>query len=264
MKTRSRFGTILTTLTIVAFAASVVSPLAARADSKGMKLLEEIDQAVSDVVQSVLPTVVNISSSKTQEADNPLAGSPLEEFFHFYNRRGNEPRSFKSYSLGSGIIVDGKKGYILTNNHVVEGAEEIYVDFFASDGSIERFEGKAFNDPKTELALVKIKDMKGKTLPQARLGDSDTLKVGHMVLAIGSPFQKSQSVSRGSSALWVGRKADHSSSESFIKTSSRPTPRSTRAIAAAPCLTFMAKSSGSTPTSIPPAAALKASDSQFP
>jgi len=197
MKTRSRFGTTLATLAVIAFAVSFVSPLTARAENKGLKLLEDIDQAVSEVVQSVLPTVVNISSSKTQEADNPLAGSPLEEFFHFYNRRGNEPRSFKSYSLGSGIIVDGRRGYILTNNHVVEGAEEIYVDFFSSDGSVERFEGDAFNDPKTELALVKIKDMKGKTLPEARLGDSDTLKVGHMVLAIGSPFQKSQSVSRG-------------------------------------------------------------------
>lgn len=197
MNTRHRVVLPALALAVFALAAGFLFPLSARAESKGLKLLEEIDQAVSEVVQSVLPTVVNISSSKTQEADNPLAGSPLEEFFHFYNRRGNEPRSFKSYSLGSGIIVDGKKGYILTNNHVVEGAEEIFVDFFAPDGSVERFEGEAFNDPKTELALVKIKDMKGKTLPEARLGNSDSLKVGHMVLAIGSPFQKSQSVSRG-------------------------------------------------------------------
>jgi len=169
---------------------------AQEARSGGLQDLERMNEALASSIDKVLPTVVNISSTKTEEIKNPFEGSPFEEWF-FHQFRDREERTIKSYSLGSGIIIDGKKGYVLTNNHVVEGAEEILITYYAADGSTERFEGQAFPDPKTELALVKIKDMKGMQLPEAKLGDSDSLRVGHLVLAIGNPFQKSQSVSMG-------------------------------------------------------------------
>ena len=167
------------------------------ANKEGIRFLEQMNQALSDSIKTALPTVVNIRSAKTQEVSNPMEGSPFEDFFFFHRPKNQDPRAFRSFSLGSGVIVDGEKGYILTNNHVVEGAEEIFVDYFDPDGGTISFEGEAFNDPKTELAMVKIKDLKGVTLPEAILGDSDTLEVGYIVLAIGSPFQKSQSVSKG-------------------------------------------------------------------
>ena len=161
--------------------------------SPGLEALEQINEAMAETIDGVLPTVVNIRSQKKQVVTNPFEGTPFEDILPW--KRGQQPRL--AMSLGSGIIIDGKKGYILTNNHVVEGADQIYVDFFDLDGTHQEFEGEAFPDVKTELALVKIKDMEGKVLPEATLGDSDSLRVGHQVMAIGSPFQKAQSVSRG-------------------------------------------------------------------
>ncbi len=156
-------------------------------------LLEQINDALASSVEEVLPTVVNISSERKQEIkiSNPFEGTPFEDLFRLPEGKR------KDVSLGSGIIVDGRQGYILTNNHVVEAADRIYIEYHGTDGTRESFEGEAFTDPKTELALVKIKDLQGMVLPEARLGDSDTLRVGHLALAIGSPFGKQQSVSMG-------------------------------------------------------------------
>ena len=100
------------------------------------------------------------------------------------------PRKRKEQSLGSGVIVS-EDGYIVTNNHVVEGADEIKV--VLSDR--REFVGKVVGaDPKTDLAIVKIKDS---DLPAIVWGDSDQIEVGEFVLAIGSPFGLNQTVTSG-------------------------------------------------------------------
>jgi serine protease Do len=114
-------------------------------------------------------------------------------------------------SLGSGFIID-KEGYIITNNHVIEGADEITVKL--SDK--EEFDAKIIGrDPKTDIALIKIDP--DKDLPVAQLGDSDKLKVGEWVMAIGNPFGLDQTVTAGIvSAKW--RKLGMGPYEDFIQT----------------------------------------------
>ena len=93
--------------------------------------------------------------------------------------------------LGSGVIIDSEKGYIVTNNHVVEDADELKITM----GDRREFDGKVVGtDPQTDIAVVKIE---GKNLPSAKLGDSDTIRVGQWAIAIGNPFGLSQTVSIG-------------------------------------------------------------------
>jgi serine protease Do len=115
-------------------------------------------------------------------------GDPFEQFRHFF---GQIPREYKQHGLGSGVIVSSD-GYILTNNHVVGGAEEIHVTLMDKREFTAKVIGK---DPKTDLALIKI-DTTDK-LPAAVLGDSDTTEVGDWVVAIGDPFGFSLTVTAG-------------------------------------------------------------------
>jgi len=143
--------------------------------------------------------VVNINTSKTlrrrmqQLPRGPRGQMPFggeEEFFnHFFGQMPD--RDLKQQSLGSGFIVD-KEGYILTNNHVVEEADDIRVTLL--DGRSYDAEVKG-RDPKTDIALIKIKPENG--LPVATLGDSDALLVGEWVIAIGNPFGFGHTVTAG-------------------------------------------------------------------
>jgi serine protease Do len=113
-------------------------------------------------------------------------GSPFEEFFNeFFKKGGDQPRADrKTSSLGSGFVVDGKEGLIVTNHHVIEGADEITVNFH--DGSklkVDRVLGK---DTKTDLALLKVTPKK--PLTAVKFGSAETVKVGDWVIAIGNPF----------------------------------------------------------------------------
>jgi len=139
------------------------------------------------VAKADTPAVVNIST--TQVVKNPLAdqGAP-EDFFHQFF--GNMPRTFQTHSLGSGFIIRSD-GYIVTNNHVVDGASEIKVKL--SDG--REFPGKVVGrDQKTDLALVKIE---ATGLPVLSFGDSAKLEVGQPVMAIGNPFGLEGTVTTG-------------------------------------------------------------------
>lgn len=153
-------------------------------------------QSFADLVEKVKPAVVNISTEKTVR----IPGSPFRHFF------GDEPfgdffkwffedipdRELKQQSLGSGFIID-KEGYIITNNHVVEGADEIKVKL--ADG--REFKAKVVGrDPKTDLALIKITTL-FKDLPVLTFGDSDKIRVGDWVLAIGNPFGLEHTVTQG-------------------------------------------------------------------
>ncbi|OGW43277.1 MAG: hypothetical protein A2132_00335, partial [Nitrospirae bacterium RBG_16_43_11] len=159
--------------------------------------LAETEKAFVEISKRVTPAVVNISTTKTMKGMEKGQFSPFFQDPFFRRFFGDEffrehemPRKRKEQSLGSGVIVS-EDGYIVTNNHVVEGADEIKV--LLSDR--REFVGKVVGaDPKTDLAIVKIKDS---DLPAIVWGDSDQIEVGEFVLAIGSPFGLNQTVTSG-------------------------------------------------------------------
>jgi serine protease Do len=156
----------------------------------------------ADLVEQLKPAVVNIST--TQVVKGPQRGlggfalprqfserRPFDEFFERFFGGGSPERALRRSSLGSGFIIN-KDGHIVTNNHVVENATDIKVSL--SDK--EEFEAKVVGrDPKTEVALIKIEARRD--LPVAPLGDSDQLRVGEWVVAIGNPFGLGQTVTVG-------------------------------------------------------------------
>jgi len=173
--------------------------------------MRQTAKAFSEIVSSVSPSVVNISS--TRGARGLAEGDEVEEFFNpfDFDRKGTE------LSLGSGVIVSGD-GYIITNNHVVAEAEDIKVTLFDK----RTFRGEMVGaDPKTDLAIVRIE---ASGLPTAMWGDSDKLSVGEFVLAIGNPFSLSHTVTMGIVSA-VGRAnvgiADY---EDFIQTDAAINP----------------------------------------
>ena len=146
------------------------------------------------------PTVVNIRTAKNikpklrprrQQQQNPFGNNFFDDFFnHFFDERPQQ-RPRREQSLGTGFIISSD-GYILTNNHVVNGADDVMVKL--SDGREVKGEIKGV-DEKVDLALIKISE-NGK-LPVAELGDSDNLEVGEWVMAIGNPFGLSHTVTAG-------------------------------------------------------------------
>jgi len=181
--------------------------------------LAKIGQATAELAEAVKPSVVNISTTRTvklQGGVNPFFDDPL--FKRFFGDQFRMPKERKSASLGSGVIVD-PKGFILTANHVIQGAEEIKVTL--SDK--REFKGKVIgSDAMTDIGIIKIDA--GDELPAIRWGDSDTLRVGETVLAIGSPYGLSQTVTMGIVSA-VGRAnvgiADY---EDFIQTDAAINP----------------------------------------
>ncbi len=164
----------------------------------------------ADIAHDLLPAVVNISSThKAKEDDTQDLGEgapempdlppgfPEDFFEQFLNKRGGGngggmPSPVPPASLGSGFVIDAQKGYIVTNNHVVQDADEVRVTF-QDDTTIEaKIVGK---DEKMDLALLKIET--DKKLSDVKFGDSDVLRVGDWVLAIGNPFGLGGTVTAG-------------------------------------------------------------------
>jgi serine protease Do len=154
----------------------------------------------ADLVERLKPTVVNISTTKTIRSGDMRSpfggGSHFDRYFggdDFFERFfGDTPRrEFKQRSLGSGFIISAD-GYIFTNNHVIERADKILVKL--SDGR-EYKADVIGRDAKTDLALIKIKP--GNSLPVVEIGDSEKLRVGEWVVAIGNPFGLEQTVTAG-------------------------------------------------------------------
>jgi serine protease Do len=155
----------------------------------------------STIVNRVEPAVVNIAttqvidrkSTKRHRSQQDQPDDPSEDFFfHFFDGRpeGQQPQAERS--LGSGVILD-KRGYILTNNHVVDQATKIQVQL---NGDTTKYTAKVIGvDEDTDLAVIKIDA--GKELPSAKLGNSDGVQVGDWVLAIGSPFGLNATVTAG-------------------------------------------------------------------
>ena len=153
----------------------------------------------SELAENARPAVVNIRTVKTIQGGgrvfNHFFGQPFNDkdffrqFTNPFNRRGPS-RDYKQNSLGSGFIID-RKGYIVTNYHVVDGADEILVKMYNDKEYAATVVG---GDPKTDLALIKIE---AEGLVPLKLGSSDELKVGSWVVAIGSPFGLEQTVTAG-------------------------------------------------------------------
>jgi serine protease Do len=144
----------------------------------------------ADLVERLKPTVVNISTTKTVRGGGMRSPFGGDDFFERFF--GDIPkREFKQRSLGSGFIISAD-GYIFTNNHVIERADKILVKLF--DGREYKAEVIG-RDANTDLALIKIKP--GNSLPVAEIGDSEKLRVGEWVIAIGNPFGLEQTVTAG-------------------------------------------------------------------
>jgi serine protease Do len=177
-------------------------------------------QVFVSLAERLMPATVNISTStapkKKMRQIHPFQGDErFREFFgeDFFDKFFDQmPQSeIPSKSLGSGFIID-KEGYIITNNHVIEGADEIKVKLSDKEEFDAEIVGK---DRKTDIALIKIAPPPG--LPVVNLGDSDALKVGEWVMAIGNPFGLDQTVTVGIvSAKW--RKLGMGPYEDFIQT----------------------------------------------
>ncbi len=167
-------------------------------------------EAFSDIVQKVSPAVVNISTVRTM---SPEERGPLYDFFEPFHRG----KRYREESMGSGVIVSSD-GYILTNHHVIEGAEEIKVTLFDK----RTYRAKVIGvDPKTDLALIKIKE---KGLPVVPWADSDKLRVGEFVLAFGNPFGLSHTVTMGIVSATGRANVGVADYEDFIQTDAAINP----------------------------------------
>ena len=144
-------------------------------------ILKQFSDQFANIAEKVNPAVVTILTEKKIDMSQSNRNSPQEDLFRFYFNQPRQ-REYKSSALGSGVILDAKKGYIITNNHVVEDVDEITVRLLDKSEYEATIIGK---DPKSDLAVIKIK---AKNLSDIALGDSDKLRVGEWVIAVGSPF----------------------------------------------------------------------------
>lgn len=152
-------------------------------------------ESFSELAAALSPSVVNISTTMVvdgQGGNFPTfpPGSPFEDFLEEFRDRGGQQRS---QALGSGFIIDNQKGIIVTNNHVIESADEIRVTLYNDKTFDAVLLGR---DPKTDIAVLQI-DPKDEPLTAVAFGDSDTLDVGDWVLAIGNPFGLGGTVTAG-------------------------------------------------------------------
>ncbi|MEO0751719.1 MAG: Do family serine endopeptidase [Pseudomonadota bacterium] len=152
-------------------------------------------ESFADLAEGVSPAVVNITTSTvvsqtTNQTPIVPEGSPFEDFFReFQDRNGDRPR--RSSALGSGFVIS-EDGYVVTNNHVIESADEIIIEFFSGEELEATLVG---TDPKTDIALLKVDA--DEPLPFVSFGDSDTARVGDWVVAVGNPLGQGFSVSAG-------------------------------------------------------------------
>ncbi|HKT27482.1 DegQ family serine endoprotease [Dyella sp.] len=171
--------------------------------------------SLAPMLEKVTPAVVNISSKTRVRVRNPFFDDPV--FRQFFGLQGT-PREQVEQSLGSGVIVDAAKGYILTNNHVVGGADDITVTL--QDG--RNFKGTLVGtDPATDVAVVKINADKLQALP---ISDSSTLRVGDFVVAVGEPFGLGQTVTSGIVSALGRSGLGGSSFQNFIQTDASINP----------------------------------------
>ena len=215
-------------ITLVFSLCSVLSGLHMDANARSSKIsessinfLERTGNAMAEIAEAVMPSVVNISTEKTEKVANvplsPFFNDPFFKQFFGDQFKQQTPKERKSASLGSGVIISSD-GYILTNNHVIKNADKIMVRLADKREFIGKLVGA---DPKTDLSVIKID---AEDLSSIEMGNSDELKVGALVLAIGNPYGLNQTITMGIVSA-VGRAnvgiADY---EDFIQTDAAINP----------------------------------------
>jgi serine protease Do len=207
--------TILATLTVGILIGTVVSSGVRGQEKKGSDATpltvpspQQLSNQFSQIAKQLEPSVVNINTESTIKNPHrrgmPGGGggdgqSPFDDFFdRFFGGQGGPGGdgggAIRERSLGSGVIVDSK-GYIVTNRHVIEKADRIRVAFQNDPPGVQHDAKVIGSDQETDLAVIKIDT--DKPLPAAKLGNSDSMEVGDWVLAVGSPFGLSETVTAG-------------------------------------------------------------------
>ena len=197
-------------------AAGFLAPAHAQLLERRVPNAAELRLSYAPVVQRVAPAVVNVYAAKTVVNRNPLFDDPIfRRFFGVPGDAGNQLQR----SLGSGVIVDAS-GLIVTNVHVIEGADEIKVSL--SDK--REFEATVvLKDPRTDLAVLRVKDAREK-FPVLDFSNSDALEVGDIVLAIGNPFGVGQTVTHGIVSALARTQVGVSDYQFFIQTDAAINP----------------------------------------
>ncbi len=215
------FSQVVTVLVAIWFVVSTLKPEWVRqnATGSGLTLLEaspmaagaQMPGSLSAAAKQASPAVVSIATTQAK-APNPFQNDPWFRFF-YGDREDDSPQQ----GLGSGVIVS-PEGYILTNNHVVEGAQEIEVTLSDSRRAIAKVIG---TDPDTDLAILRITLDR---LPVIVWGNSDTAQVGDRVLAIGNPFGVGQTVTSGIVSALGRNQLGINTFENFIQTDAAINP----------------------------------------
>ncbi len=189
---------------------------------KGHELLDQFSVAFESAAAKVNQSVVPIYSEQVTEVQNPFASGndAFKQFFgnDFFNRFfGPEKQKEVERTLGSGVIVS-KDGYILTNNHVVDGSQKLTVVLANKEKYTAKLVGR---DPNTDVAVIKIS---AKDLPVATLGNSDDVKIGEWVIAVGNPFQLMHTVTAGIISAKGRSSVNLADYEDFIQTDASINP----------------------------------------
>ncbi len=228
-KKRGRFSPMIAVIVLVCFVGffGIAGQNASAAEEKAERSIAAAG-SFTTLAKKASPAVVNISTTQTVETNRqglpPFFRSPgqqepetpMEEFFErFFGQQ--DPRQFQRQSLGSGFILD-KKGYIVTNNHVIENADEIKVTLQNGKDYDAEIIGA---DPGTDIALIKIEAEID--LPLLELGDSESLEIGQWVLAIGNPFGLDHTVTAGIISA-KGRVIGAGAYDDFIQTDASINP----------------------------------------
>jgi len=183
-------------------------------------MIAQARESMADLAEQISPSVVNITTSTTiAAATNNLPtlpdGSPFEDFFKNFRDRqqqgeNDQRRPRRSQALGSGFVIS-EDGYIVTNNHVIEGSDEIMIEFFSGKELPATIIG---TDPTTDIAVLKVQS--DEPLPFVSFGDSDVMRVGDWVMAVGNPLGQGFSVSAG--IVSARNRALSGSYDDFIQT----------------------------------------------
>ena len=190
---RATIGQIQSVMVNTLFVFSILMLLSLSAYARGAP------ESFADLAEELSPSVVNITTSTTiagvtdQARPQIPEGSPFEDLFRdfFNNGEGGQARPRRSSALGSGFVISSD-GYIVTNNHVIDKADEIVIEFFDGKELVAKLVGR---DPKTDIAVLKVEA--SEPLPFVGFGDSDVARVGDWVMAIGNPLGQGFSVSAG-------------------------------------------------------------------
>ncbi len=216
-------------LVLAVTAITIGKPDFAVGQNNGSTRLREMQESFRQISKAVKPAVVNISAIKLANMRDSMAdidpffeNHPFREFFgdeffrRFFSPQQGQQRGMQQ-GLGSGFIFD-PRGYIITNGHVIRGADEIQVTLDEN----RKFKARLIGvHPKTDVAVIKID---GHDFPAARLGDSKTLDVGDWVLAIGNPFGLTQTVTQGIVSAKGRSKMGILDYEDFIQTDAAINP----------------------------------------